>query len=126
MAEALAIARGIGYPVLVRPSYVLGGRAMEIVYDDASLERYMAPGRLGLARAAGAGRPVHRGRASRWTWTSSGDGRTYVIGGIMEHIEEAGVHSGDAAMVLPSLTLVHTVSRRDPPLHVCHGPRSCA
>ncbi len=105
VAEAIAIARGIGYPVLVRPSYVLGGRAMEIVYDDASLERYMA-------RAAWVSpeRPVLVDRfiedALEVDVDLVGDGRTYVIGGIMEHIEEAGVHSGDAAMVLPSLTLV--------------------
>jgi carbamoyl-phosphate synthase large subunit len=105
---ALAIARDIGYPVLVRPSYVLGGRAMEIVYDDASLEHYMA-------RAAWASpeRPVLVDRfiedAVEVDVDLVGDGRSYVIGGIMEHIEEAGVHSGDAAMVLPSLTLVPQV-----------------
>jgi carbamoyl-phosphate synthase large subunit len=105
VAGALVIARAIGYPVLVRPSYVLGGRAMEIVYDDASLEHY-------VARAAWASpeRPVLVDRfiedAIEVDVDLVGDGRSYVIGGIMEHIEEAGVHSGDAAMVLPSLTLV--------------------
>jgi carbamoyl-phosphate synthase large subunit len=105
VAEAVAIARGIGYPVLVRPSYVLGGRAMEIVYDDASLEHYMA-----RAAWASPDRPVLVDRfiedALEVDVDLVGDGTTYVIGGIMEHIEEAGVHSGDAAMVLPSLTLV--------------------
>jgi len=108
VAEALAIARGIGYPVLVRPSYVLGGRAMEIVYDDASLEHYMA-----RAAWASPDRPVLVDRfiedAVEVDVDLVGDGATYVIGGIMEHVEEAGVHSGDAAMVLPSLTLVPQV-----------------
>jgi carbamoyl-phosphate synthase large subunit len=103
--DALAIARGIGYPVLVRPSYVLGGRAMEIVYDDASLEHYMA-----RAVWASPERPVLVDRfiedAVEVDVDLVGDGRTFVIGGIMEHVEEAGVHSGDAAMVLPPLTLV--------------------
>jgi carbamoyl-phosphate synthase large subunit len=104
-AEALAIARGIGYPVLVRPSYVLGGRAMQIVYDDASLEEYMA-----RAAWVSPARPLLVDRfiedAVEVDVDLVGDGGSYVIGGIMEHIEEAGIHSGDAAMVLPSLTLV--------------------
>jgi carbamoyl-phosphate synthase large subunit len=105
-AEAVVAARGIGYPVLVRPSYVLGGRAMEIVYDDASLAHYM-----NRAVWASPERPVLIDRfiedAIEVDVDMVSDGRTSVIGGIMEHIEEAGVHSGDAAMVLPAHTLPH-------------------
>ncbi|MGA2378946.1 MAG: carbamoyl-phosphate synthase large subunit [Spirochaetia bacterium] len=103
---ALAAAHEIGYPVLVRPSYVLGGRAMEIVYDDASLEHYMR-----RAVWASPERPVLIDRfiedAIEVDVDMVSDGQTSVIGGIMEHIEEAGVHSGDAAMVLPPHTLPH-------------------
>jgi carbamoyl-phosphate synthase large subunit len=102
--EALSAAHGIGYPVLVRPSYVLGGRAMEIVYDDASLEFYMKN-----AVWASPERPVLIDKfiedAIEVDVDMVSDGRTSVIGGIMEHIEEAGVHSGDAAMVLPPHSL---------------------
>ncbi len=104
--DALGIAHGIGYPVLVRPSYVLGGRAMEIVYDDASLEHYMR-----RAVWASPERPVLIDRfiedAIEVDVDMVSDGRISVIGGILEHIEEAGVHSGDAAMVLPPHTLPH-------------------
>jgi carbamoyl-phosphate synthase large subunit len=106
IAEALAVAHDIGYPVLVRPSYVLGGRAMEIVYDDASLAHYME-----RAVWASPERPVLVDRfiedAIEVDVDMVSDGRTSVIGGILEHIEEAGVHSGDAAMVLPPHTLPH-------------------
>jgi carbamoyl-phosphate synthase large subunit len=105
-AGAVAAAHEIGYPVLVRPSYVLGGRAMEIVYDDASLAHYME-----RAVWASPERPVLIDRfiedAIEVDVDMVSDGRTFVIGGIMEHIEEAGVHSGDAAMVLPAHTLPH-------------------
>ena len=105
-AEALSAAHRIGYPVLVRPSYVLGGRAMEIVYDDPSLALYME-----RAVWASPERPVLIDRfiedAIEVDVDMVSDGRTSVIGGIMEHIEEAGVHSGDAAMVLPAHTLPH-------------------
>jgi carbamoyl-phosphate synthase large subunit len=104
--DAVEIAHGIGYPVLVRPSYVLGGRAMEIVYDDASLQHYMR-----RAVWASPERPVLIDRfiedAIEVDVDMVSDGRTSVIGGILEHIEEAGVHSGDAAMVLPPHTLPH-------------------
>ena len=104
--EALAVARGIGYPVLVRPSYVLGGRAMEIIFDEPGIEDYMR-----RASWVSADRPLLVDRfledAIEVDVDMVSDGRTFVIGGIMEHIEEAGVHSGDAAMVLPTHTLPH-------------------
>jgi carbamoyl-phosphate synthase large subunit len=90
----------IGFPVLVRPSYVLGGRAMEIVYDENSLRSYMA-----RAVDAGPGRPVLIDKfledAIELDVDAISDGETVVIGGIMEHIERAGVHSGDSACSLP-------------------------
>ena len=102
--EALRAAHTIGYPVLVRPSYVLGGRAMEIVYDDESLRRF-----AGLAFEASPGFPVLIDKfleeAIEVDVDLVGDGETFVIGGILEHIEEAGIHSGDSAMVLPAHTL---------------------
>ncbi len=106
--EALAIARRVGYPVLVRPSYVLGGRAMEIVYDDESLRRYMeraidaAPGRTILI-------DKFLDDAIELDVDALADGRQVFIGGIMEHIERAGVHSGDSACVLPTISLPPSV-----------------
>ena len=114
--EALAVAADLGYPILVRPSFVLGGRAMQIVYSDSELQHYMR-----FAVEASPERPVlvdkfledatevdvdciaDVGRAGQ-----PGAG-TIVIGGMLEHIEFAGVHSGDAAMVLPPHTLSATV-----------------
>ena len=102
--EAKRIAEQIGYPVMVRPSYVLGGRAMEIVYDQTALESYMLE-----AVAASSERPVLIDRyleeAIEIDVDAISDGQTTVIGGIMEHIEEAGIHSGDSACVLPPSTL---------------------
>jgi len=102
--QSLAIAREIGYPVLVRPSFVLGGRAMEIVYDDASLAKYMA-----LAVEASPERPVLIDKfledAIEVDVDAISDGKRVVIGGIMEHIEEAGIHSGDSSCVLPPHSL---------------------
>ncbi|MCI0369786.1 MAG: carbamoyl-phosphate synthase large subunit [candidate division NC10 bacterium] len=98
--EAVRIARLIGYPVLVRPSYVLGGRAMEIVYDDAGLQKYMTK-----AVQASPEHPVLVDKfledALEMDVDALCDGHRVVIGGIMEHIEEAGIHSGDAACSLP-------------------------
>ena len=98
--EAQHIAERLGYPVLVRPSYVLGGRAMEIVYDQASLRHYMAH-----AVAASPEHPVLIDKflddAVELDVDALADGERVVIGGIMEHIERAGVHSGDSACVLP-------------------------
>jgi len=103
-AEAFEVARRIGYPVIVRPSYVLGGRAMEIVYDDASLDRYMT-----FAVQASPERPVLVDKfledAIEVDVDCVADGETAVIAGIMEHIEEAGIHSGDSVCVLPPHTL---------------------
>jgi carbamoyl-phosphate synthase large subunit len=104
VGEAFAVARRIGYPVLVRPSYVLGGRAMEIVYDDDALERYMTH-----AVDVTPDRPILVDRfleeAIEVDVDAISDGHRVVIGGIMEHIEEAGIHSGDSTCVLPPHTL---------------------
>ncbi|HQK93451.1 MAG TPA: carbamoyl-phosphate synthase large subunit [Armatimonadota bacterium] len=101
---ACAVAKEIGYPVVVRPSFVLGGRAMEIVYDDASLREYMQ-----RAVEASPQHPVLIDRfledAIEIDVDAVSDGERVVIGGIMEHIEEAGIHSGDSACVLPPYSL---------------------
>ncbi len=98
--EAVQAAQNIGYPVIVRPSYVLGGRAMKIVYDRAALENFTR-----LAIEASPGHPVLIDKFIEDAWEvdvdAISDGHTTIIGGIMEHIEEAGVHSGDSACVLP-------------------------
>ena len=102
--EAKAIADEIGYPVLVRPSYVLGGRGMEIVYDDTSLQSYIA-----RATAVSPEHPVLVDRfledAVEIDVDALYDGHELYLGGVMEHIEEAGVHSGDSACALPPITL---------------------
>ncbi|MFA5363312.1 MAG: carbamoyl-phosphate synthase large subunit, partial [Candidatus Omnitrophota bacterium] len=104
VAEARVIAEKIGYPVLVRPSYVLGGRAMRIVYDADSLDEFIRE-----AQEAAPGAPVLIDKfmedAVEVDVDVISDGERTVIGGIMEHIEEAGVHSGDSACVLPPHTL---------------------
>jgi carbamoyl-phosphate synthase large subunit len=104
VAGALAIARQIGYPVIVRPSYVLGGRAMEVIYDEHDLREYVERAVKAL--------PEHPLLIDRFLEDATevdvdaiADGRTVVIGGIMEHIEEAGVHSGDSACSLPPYSL---------------------
>jgi carbamoyl-phosphate synthase large subunit len=114
-AEALAVARTLGYPILVRPSFVLGGRAMQIVYSDGELQHYMR-----FAVEASPERPVLVDKfledatevdvdciADVGRFANADQG-TIVIGGILEHIEFAGVHSGDAAMVLPP----HSLSKK--------------
>ncbi|MEW6543655.1 MAG: carbamoyl-phosphate synthase large subunit [Nitrospirota bacterium] len=102
--EALRIAAAISYPVMVRPSYVLGGRAMRIVYDEAGLRAYM-----GSAVTASADHPVlidkYLEDAVEVDVDAIADGRHVVVAGIMEHIEEAGVHSGDSACSLPPYSL---------------------
>ncbi|MBX7104435.1 MAG: carbamoyl-phosphate synthase large subunit [Gemmataceae bacterium] len=101
---ALAVARRIGYPVLVRPSYVLGGRAMQIVYDDASLLKFVT-----TALDVAAGKPVLIDKflegAIEVDVDCVADGTRAVVGGVMQHIEEAGIHSGDSACVLPPHSL---------------------
>src|SRR5215472_14378877 len=116
IAEALEASKRLGYPVLVRPSFVLGGRAMQIVYSDAELSHYMK-----FAVEASSKRPVLVDKfledatevdvdciADVGRFKNPGEG-TIVIGGMLEHIEFAGVHSGDAAMVLPPHTLSQKV-----------------
>ncbi len=108
--EALAVARRVGYPVLVRPSYVLGGRAMEIVFDDAELRRVMAGLRLEREGGVTAERPVLVDRFLEDAVEIDVDAirdRTgeVLICGVMEHVEQAGVHSGDSACALPPQTL---------------------
>ncbi len=104
---ALRAANAIGYPVVVRPSYVLGGRAMRIVYTDEALSRYMTE-----AVEASPERPVLIDRflqdAVEVDVDAVADGERCVIGGIMEHIEEAGIHSGDSACVLPAFSLAES------------------
>lgn len=101
---AKKVANRIGYPVVVRPSYVLGGRAMEIVYDDEGLRNFMEK-----AVEASPQHPILIDKfledAIEVDVDAIADGKQCVIGGIMEHIEEAGIHSGDSAMVLPPHTL---------------------
>ena len=103
--EAAPIAAALGYPVIVRPSYVLGGRAMQIVYDEALLHEYM-----NTAVEASPEHPVlidkYLEEALEVDVDAISDGNRTVIGGIMEHIEEAGIHSGDSDCVLPPYTLV--------------------
>ena len=102
--EAMQIAHRIGYPVLVRPSFVLGGRGMEIVYDDKSLEGF-------ITRATDI-TPDHPVLVDRFLDSAIEidvdalfDGEELFLGGVMEHIEEAGIHSGDSACVIPSMTI---------------------
>jgi carbamoyl-phosphate synthase large subunit len=112
---AIKAARRIGYPVLVRPSYVLGGRSMEIVYDQESLKKYMEK-----AIAASPDHPILIDKfledAIEVDVDAISDGTDTVIGGIMEHIEEAGIHSGDSACVLPPITfskeLLETIEKQ--------------
>jgi carbamoyl-phosphate synthase large subunit len=106
--QALAIAHRIGYPVLVRPSFVLGGRGMAIVYTDAELTSYMVE-----AVEVSEERPVLVDRfleeAIEVDVDCISDGKTAVVGAIMEHVERAGVHSGDSACIIPSATLSDAV-----------------
>ena len=101
--EAISVAERIGYPVLVRPSYVLGGRSMEIIYDTESLRRFMV-----RALDVSPGHPILIDKfledAIEVDVDAISDGKTTVVAGIMEHIEEAGIHSGDSACSLPTIT----------------------
>ncbi len=108
-AEAAAIAERVGYPVVIRPSYVLGGRAMEIVQDPGQLNRYMREAvRVSADGSFGQG-PVLIDRylndAIEVDVDCISDGQTVYVAGVMEHIEEAGIHSGDSACSLPPYTL---------------------
>ena len=120
-AGALAVAGEVGYPVLVRPSYVLGGRGMEIVYDDAQLARAMAElsgfGSLGIEGGLSVERPVLVDRFLEDATEVDVDAirdhlGMVVIGAVMEHVEEAGVHSGDSACIIPPPHLSAAVVER--------------
>ncbi|MBL7049338.1 MAG: carbamoyl-phosphate synthase large subunit [Nitrospira sp.] len=106
--EAVNAAKKIGYPVMVRPSYVLGGRAMEIVYDENSIRNYMT-----RAVKASPDHPIlvdkYLEDAIEVDVDAVSDGTDVVVGGIMEHIEEAGIHSGDSACSLPPYSLSHVI-----------------
>ena len=107
-AEALRLAAHVGYPMVVRPSYVLGGRAMEIVYEDVELERYMR-----TAVKVSNDAPVLLDRfledAVEVDVDAISDGESVVVAGLLEHIEQAGVHSGDSACSLPPYSLSDAV-----------------
>jgi carbamoyl-phosphate synthase large subunit len=104
LQQALHVVRRIGFPALVRPSFVLGGRAMEIVYDEAALSRYM-----GRAMDVSPGKPILIDKflesAIEVDVDCLCDGTKTLIGGVMQHIEEAGIHSGDSACVIPPHSL---------------------
>ena len=114
LASAIEVAEAIGYPVLVRPSYVLGGRGMEIVYDTAQLTDYFD--RVREQAIIGAGAPLLIDRflddAVEIDIDALYDGEQLYVGGVMEHIEMAGIHSGDSACTLPPTTLGHDVLER--------------
>jgi carbamoyl-phosphate synthase large subunit len=109
--EAIELAHDIGYPVLVRPSYVLGGRAMEVVYSDDDLERYIEE-----AVRVSPDKPIlvddFLEGAAEVDVDAVSDGETVLIGGIMEHVETAGVHSGDSSVAIPPQSLGRDVNRR--------------
>ena len=104
LQQAIHVARRIGFPVLVRPSYVLGGRGMEIVYDETALARYVA-----RAPEVSPGKPILIDKflesAIEVDVDCLSDGQRTLIGGVMQHIEEAGIHSGDSACVIPPHSL---------------------
>jgi carbamoyl-phosphate synthase large subunit len=108
---ALELAHDIGYPVLVRPSYVLGGRAMEVVYNDADLETYIEE-----AVRVSPDKPIlvdeFLADAVELDVDAVSDGETVLIGGVMEHVETAGVHSGDSSCMIPPRSLGRDVNRR--------------
>lgn len=108
LQQAIHVARKVGYPILVRPSYVLGGRGMEIVYDEETLVRSVTK-----AMAVSPGKPILLDKflesAIEADVDCIFDGETAVVGGVMQHIEEAGIHSGDSACVLPPHSLPREV-----------------
>ena len=109
--EAVAAAKKIGFPVLVRPSYVLGGRAMVIAYDEDTIQQYMKQ-----AVEYSQDRPVLIDKfledAIEVDVDALSDGEDVVIGGIMQHIEEAGIHSGDSSCVLPAVDIPEPLLER--------------
>lgn len=123
-ADALAVATRIGYPVLVRPSYVLGGRGMEIVFDDDQLAEYLERSAVEMSVSTG---PLLIDRflddAIEIDVDALYDGSELFLGGIMEHIEEAGIHSGDSACVLPAVHLSAAIldSIREATLKIAQG-----
>ena len=123
--EAKAIAESVGYPVLVRPSYVLGGRGMEIVYSDEMLVDYVQRSTL-----IGPDAPVLVDRfledAVEIDVDALYDGEELYLAGVMEHIEEAGIHSGDSACALPPITLGRADLERHPHQHARHRRRASA
>jgi len=108
LQQAIHVARKVGYPILVRPSYVLGGRGMEIVYDETALVKYVSK-----ALEVSPGKPILLDKflesAIEADVDCICDGETTVVGGVMQHIEEAGIHSGDSASVLPPHSLPNEV-----------------
>ncbi|MFT0847117.1 carbamoyl-phosphate synthase large subunit [Actinomycetaceae bacterium L2_0104] len=114
--QTIEIANRIGYPVLVRPSYVLGGRGMEIVYSEAQLREYLSRRETSRTDASRRNAPLLVDRfldaAIEIDVDALYDGEELFLGGIMEHIEECGIHSGDSACVLPPLTLSQSVMER--------------
>ena len=102
---AIEIAEGVGYPLVTRPSYVLGGRAMEIVHDEASLRRYLATAQIEINEDEPLLLDQYLKNAVEVDVDAICDGEDVFIAGVMEHIEEAGVHSGDSACSLPPYTL---------------------
>ncbi len=106
--EAKTVARRITYPILVRPSYVLGGRAMEVVYDETDLERYMTEA-VKVSRKHPVLIDDFLENATEIDVDAVSDGKDVLIGAIMEHIEEAGIHSGDSACVIPPQSLSQDV-----------------
>ena len=109
--QAVAIASKIGYPLVVRPSYVLGGRAMEVVYDEEDLRRYFNEA-VKVSNKAPVLLDKFLDQATEIDVDAVCDGKDVIIGGIMEHVEECGVHSGDASCVLPPWHLSRDIQKR--------------
>jgi carbamoyl-phosphate synthase large subunit len=109
--EAVALAKTLGYPLLVRPSYVLGGQAMKVAYSEGSLRKFAAE-----AMVVAEGRPLFMDRFLRDAIEVDidvlCDGETTVVGGVMEHIEEAGIHSGDSSCAIPPFSLAPSMVER--------------